>query len=212
MRIVMLTAAFLALMPAAGLVASAQVNKAALKDPAKLKEKAPATFKVKFETTKGDIIVDVTRAWAPNGADRFYNLVKNGFYDGVKFFRVVPNFVVQFGMHGDPEIGKHWQNASIQDEPVKEGNKRGNIVYAMGGPNTRTTQIFINLKDNDFLDSRGFPAFGKVVKGMDVVDKLYSGYGEEAGRAQGEIAAGGNAYLEKTFPKLDAVKKATIVK
>ncbi len=190
-----------------------QDGKSVLKDPAKLKAKAPEKFKAQFDTTKGVIVIEVTRAWSPNGADRFYNLVKNGFFDGVKFFRVVPNFVVQFGIHGDPSLASKWLESNIQDDPVKESNKRGFLTYAKSNaPNSRSTQLFINLQDNTRLDGMGFSPFGRVVKGMDVVDKLYGGYGEDLTQLQGEIAAKGNAYLEKTWPKLDGIKKATIVK
>jgi peptidyl-prolyl cis-trans isomerase A (cyclophilin A) len=186
---------------------------AALKNPAALKATAPAKYKAQFETTKGIFVVDVTRAWSPNGADRFYNLVKNGFFDGVKFFRVVPNFVVQFGIHGDPTIASKWLESNIQDDKVVESNKRGFLTFAKSGaPNSRSTQLFINLIDNDRLDAMGFSAFGKVSKGMDVVDKLYGGYGEQITQLQGQIAAEGNKYLETNWPKLDAIKKATLLK
>ena len=184
-----------------------------LKDPAKLKEKAPDKFKTKFVTSQGEFVLEVTRAWSPNGADRFYNLVKNGFFDNVRFFRVVPNFVVQFGIHGDPALATKWLEANIQDDPVVESNKRGYITYAKSSrPNSRSTQLFINLQDNSRLDSMGFSPFGKVIKGMEVVDKLYSGYGEQITQLQGEIAQGGNAYLQKEWPKLDWIKKAELVK
>jgi peptidyl-prolyl cis-trans isomerase A (cyclophilin A) len=185
-------------------------TKDALKNPAAHKEKAPEKFSVKFETTKGDFVIDVTRASSPNGADRFYNLVKNGFFDGVKFFRVVPNFVVQFGIHGEPAISAAWRTARIDDDPVKASNKRGFLTFAMAGPNTRTTQFFISLKDNVRLDALGFSPFGEVTKGMDVVDKLYQGYGEQPN--QGQIQENGNSYLDKEFPKLDGIKKATLAK
>jgi peptidyl-prolyl cis-trans isomerase A (cyclophilin A) len=188
-------------------------GKEALKEPSKVKDRAPDTFKAKFETTKGDFILEVHRDWSPNGADRFYALVRRGFFDGVKFFRVVPNFVVQFGIHGDPDLAMKWLNSNIQDDKVVESNKRGFITYAKSGqPNSRSTQLFINLKDNDRLDSMGFSPFGKVIKGMDVVDKLYNGYEEQLTSLQGEIATKGNAFLEKEWPKLDGIKKATIVK
>ena len=194
----------------AGQKAGAKAN-AALSNPAALKAKAPETFKAKFDTTKGVFVVEVKRAWAPIGADRFYNLVKNGFFDKIKFFRVVPNFVVQFGMHADPAISAKWRDANIMDEKVITGNKRGFLTYAKSGqPNSRSTQFFINLGDNERLDAMGFSAFGRVVQGMEVVDKLYSGYGESPDQQQ--IAAEGNAYLNKEFPKLDSVKTATIVK
>ena len=190
---------------------------AALKNPAALKEMAPATFKVNFDTSAGAFVVEVHRDWAPNGADRFYNLVKNGYYDNVRFFRVIPDFMVQFGINGDPAVNAAWQPARIPRDPVKQGNKRGFVTYAMGAsPDTRTTQVFINFKDNSGLDGQGFAAFGQVTSGMNVVDKIYSGYGEGApsgqGPEQGRIQAEGNAYLTKSFPKLDYVKTATIAK
>src|SRR5690348_5416343 len=147
--------------------------------PANLKAKAPETFEATFVTTKGDFVVQVTRAWSPLGADRFYNLVKHGFYNGNPFFRIVPGFVVQFGLTGNPAVNKAWQDAGIQDEPVKEHNLPGYVTYAKSSmPNSRTTQLFINLGDNSSLDAQGFAPFGKVISGMDVVQKLYSGYGE----------------------------------
>lgn len=195
---------------------SAHKTNPALKNPAALKEKAPEIFKAKFVTTKGTYVVEVKRAWAPLGADRFYNLVKNGFFDEIKFFRVVPGFVVQFGMHGDPAILAKWRDANIADEKVVVGNKKGFLTYAKAGPNTRSTQFFINLGENSNLDGMGFPAFGHVVQGMDVVDKLYSGYGDGppsgSGPDQGAIAMQGNVYLNKEFPKLDSIVTATIVK
>lgn len=179
-----------------------------LSDPASLNEQAPAAYKAKFDTSKGSFVVEVHRDWAPNGADRFYNLVKNGFYDNTRFFRVVPDFMVQFGINGDPKIAAPWRAANIKDDPVKQSNARGMVTFATAGPNTRTTQVFINFGDNAFLDAQGFSPFGKVVSGMDVVDALYSGYGENPD--QGLIQQHGNAYLEQTFPKLDYVKQATI--
>jgi peptidyl-prolyl cis-trans isomerase A (cyclophilin A) len=193
--------------------AAAELTKApSLKDPASLKAKAPDTFKAKFETTQGDFVVTVTRAWSPTGADRFYNLVKNGFFDGVKFFRVVPGFVVQFGIHGDPSLASMWLDSNITDDPVVESNKRGFVTYAKSGaPNSRSTQIFINLQNNERLDGMGFAPFGKIDDaGMAVVDKLYGGYGEGLTQLQGQIAKEGNAFLDKSYPKLDAIKKATI--
>jgi len=176
---------------------------------------APATFKVQFETTKGNFVVQVHRDWAPLGADRFYNLVKSGYFDDLRFFRVLSGFMAQFGIHGDPKVSATWRGQKIQDEPVKASNKRGFVTYAMGGPNTRTTQLFINYADNSRLDKMGFSPFGEVVQGMEVVDKLYSGYGEGApsgqGPDQGRIQTEGNAYLDKEFPKLDKIKKASIV-
>jgi peptidyl-prolyl cis-trans isomerase A (cyclophilin A) len=201
------------LLAAIALLATAAVA-GDLSDPASLTETAPDTYRAKFETSKGDFVIEVTREWAPIGADRFYNLVKSGYYDDTRFFRVLSGFVVQWGMHGDPAIGAAWRNASIQDEPVKQGNEKGYVTFAKGGPNSRTTQVFINLANNGRLDGMGFPAFGKVVEGMDVVEKLYAGYGEGAprgrGPSQGQIAQQGNAYLEAQFPKLDYIKKATV--
>ena len=190
-----------------------RMQKAKLKNPAALKEKAPAKFKVQFETTKGVFIMEATRALSPNGADRFYNLVKNGFFDGIKFFRVVPGFVVQFGIHGDPSLAGKWLESNIQDDPVKGSNKRGTLTFAKSGaPNSRSTQLFINLVDNARLDQMGFSPFATVVKGMEVVDKLYGEYGEQITQLQGQIAAEGNKFLEKNFPKLDAIKAAKLIK
>ncbi|MGQ0553136.1 MAG: peptidylprolyl isomerase [Planctomycetota bacterium] len=171
---------------------------------------APPIFQAKFETTAGDFIIEVQRDLSPNGADRFYNLAANGFYDGVKFFRVVPGFMAQFGIHGDPAIAAAWKNANIQDDPVKQGNRRGNISFAKTGmPNSRSTQLFINFGDNSALDPQGFSSFGRVIQGMESVDKIHSGYGEQPNQMQ--IQAQGNAYLEKSFPKLDAIKRVTIL-
>jgi len=188
---------------------------AKLANPAALTETAPATYKARFDTSKGAFVIDVHRDLAPNGADRFFNLVKNGFYDDNRFFRVISGFMVQFGINGDPKISAPWRAAQIKDDPVKQSNKRGTISFATSGPNSRTTQAFINFADrNSFLDSMGFSPFGQVTSGMDVVDALYSGYGEGApggrGPDQGRIQNEGNAYLVKSFPNLDYVKKATI--
>jgi len=182
-----------------------------LADPAALNEQAPPKYSVKFETTKGTFVIDVTRDWAPQGADRFYNLVKNGYYDDMRFFRVVPNFVVQFGISGDPNVNKVWQTAKIKDDPVKQSNKGGSITFATAGPNTRTTQVFINLKDNARLDEMGFAPFGVVSQGMDVVNQLFSGYGDTITSQQGQIQAEGNAFLDAKYEKLDKLLKATIV-
>jgi peptidyl-prolyl cis-trans isomerase A (cyclophilin A) len=187
----------------------------ALLRPAALNSTAPETFQVKFTTTQGDLVVSVHRDWAPLGADRFYNLVKHHFYDGASFFRVLPGFVVQFGIPARPDVARVWSHAAIQDEPVKQGNKRGYLTYAMGGRNTRTTQVFINLADNSRLDPMGFSAFGQVTEGMDVVEKLYSGYGEGAPQGQGPrqdlIESQGKAYLDKGFPKLDGIKTTALI-
>ena len=179
---------------------------------------APAQFKVRFETSKGPFVVELHRDWSPNGVDRIYQLVNEGYYDDVRFFRVVPGFVVQFGMHGDPATNAKWVAQPLTDDPVKQTNKRGTVTFAKTGmPNSRTTQLFINLVDNTRLDApqMAFTPFGRVVTGMDVVEKLHSGYGEGApsgnGPTQPRITAEGNAYLAKDFPKLDYIKKASIV-
>lgn len=186
-----------------------------LRNPAALTEKAPATYKAKLDTSKGAITITVHRDWAPNGADRFYNLVKAGFYDDVRFFRVIPNFMAQFGIHGNPSVMAAWRPATLKDDPVKQSNLRGFVTFATAGPNTRTTQLFINFKDNSSLDRQGFAPFGEVTSGMDIVDKIYDGYGEGAPRGkgpeQGRIQNEGNAYLMKEFAKLDYIKTATIV-
>jgi peptidyl-prolyl cis-trans isomerase A (cyclophilin A) len=185
-----------------------------LANPAALNEKAPAAYKARFDTSKGIVVIDVRRDWAPNGADRFYNLVKNGFYDDTRFFRVISGFMVQFGINGDPKISAPWRTATIKDDPVKQSNKRGYITFATSGPDSRTSQVFINFADNGGLDRQGFSPFGQVSSGMEVVDALYSGYGEGApqgrGPDQSRIQREGNNYLMKDFPRLDYVKKASI--
>jgi peptidyl-prolyl cis-trans isomerase A (cyclophilin A) len=187
---------------------AAALPKPVLTNPATFKTQGPDTFKVKFTTPKGDFVVQVNRAWAPLGADRFFNLIRAGFYNDAHFFRLVKGFVVQFGIHANPAISRVWQNANLEDDAVRESNKRGTISYATRGPNTRTTQLFINLGDNSRLDGMGFAPFAAVVEGMDVVDKLYDGYGEEA--QQGLIQEQGAAYLRKNFPMMDFVKTAVI--
>jgi peptidyl-prolyl cis-trans isomerase A (cyclophilin A) len=197
------------------LVVAAPVGAQSLSNPAALTAQAPAEYKVKFDTSKGAFVIDVHRDWAPQGADRFYNLIKNGFYNNARFFRVVSGFMVQFGISGDPKLAATWRDASIPDDPVQKSNSRGMITFATRGPNTRTTQVFVNYGDNGRLDTMGFAPFGQVVSGMDVVDGLYSGYGEGAPRGagpeQGRIQSEGNAYLMQAFPKLDYIKTATIV-
>jgi peptidyl-prolyl cis-trans isomerase A (cyclophilin A) len=186
----------------------------ALMDPSALTAAAPARFRVKVSTSKGEVVVEVNRAWAPLGADRFYNLAKNGFFDEARFFRAIKGFMVQFGIHGDPAVAAVWRNARIQDDPVKESNKRGTVTFATSGPNSRTTQLFINFKDNTMLDGMGFAPFGRVISGMDVVDSLNTEYGEGApggrGPAQGRIQSEGNAYLQRDFPNLDYIKKTHV--
>ena len=183
--------------------------------PAKLTEKSPESFKVKFETTKGNFTVEVTRSLSPHGADRFFNLARSGYFKDVAFFRVIPGFMCQFGIHGDPKVSDAWRKAQIPDDPVKGSNTRGAITFATGGPNTRTTQLFISFGNNSRLDSTGFSPFGKVTEGMDVVDKINGEYGEGApsgrGPDQGRIQSEGNAYLKKDFPNLDYIKSTTVV-
>jgi len=197
-----------------GLSATPLIAQGNLGNPAALTEQAPATYKARFDTSKGVFVIDVRREWAPVGADRFYNLVKNGFYDENRFFRVISGFMVQFGINGNPQVSTPWRNAQIKDDPVKQSNKRGFITFATSGPNSRTTQVFINFGDNSRLDGMGFASFGQVSSGMNVVDQLYSDYGEGApsgrGPNQGRMQGEGNAYLTKDFPNLDFVRKATI--
>lgn len=195
-------------------VAPGLTQAASLSNPASLTEKSPAVYKAKFDTSKGTFVIEVHRGWAPRGADRFYNLVKNGFYDNVRFFRVLSGFMAQFGINGDPALMAKWRVARIPDDPVKKSNTRGTVSFATAGPGTRTTQVFINYGDNSSLDRMGFAPFGKVASGMKIVDALYAGYGEGApqggGPDQSRIQTEGNAYLARDFKKLDYVKKATI--
>ena len=200
----------LALTAVVMLPVAALAQKPSLKDPASLNEKAPDTYKVRLDTTSGPVVIQVTRAWAPLGADRFYNLVKNGFYDGVRFFRVIPGFMAQGGMNGDPALQKVWGRANFNDDPVKGSNKRGMVTFAKTGlPNSRSTQFFINYGDNSRLDKDGFAPFGEVIEGMSAVDKFYA-YPNVPD--QGRITNEGNAYLEKEYPRLTVIKKATIEK
>ena len=178
-------------------------------------ETAPDTYRVKFETSKGDFVVQVTKAWAEEGAERFHLLVKRGFYDHARFFRVVKGFVAQFGINGDPKVQAQWRMAMLKDDPVTQSNKRGFLSFAMAGPNSRTTQVFINLADNVRLDKMGFAPFGEVVEGMDVVDRFYSYYGDFPPRGSGpdaqQIETRGNDYLEQRFPRLDYITTARIL-
>jgi cyclophilin family peptidyl-prolyl cis-trans isomerase len=180
----------------------------ALFHPAALTAKAPDQYEVTFKTTAGDFVVQVTRAWAPLGADRFYNLVKHGFYDEAAFFRVIPGFVVQFGLSADPAVNNVWRKSNFKDDPVTQSNKPGFTTFATAGKDTRTTQLFINTGNNAQLDKMGFAPFGQITSGMDVVKKIHSGYGESPD--QGSITALGKAYLDKNFPKLDRITSATI--
>ena len=176
---------------------------------------APADFKVKLETSKGDIVLHITRDWAPKGADRFYSLVKNGFYDECRFYRVLPKYVAQFGIHGDPTISAKWREVPVDDDPVKQKNTRGRLTFAKSGPNTRTTNLFLNLRDSTSLDSQGFAPIGEVVEGLEIADQLHSGYGDGApkgrGPSQKKIYEEGNAWLKKDFKDLDFIKTAKIV-
>jgi cyclophilin family peptidyl-prolyl cis-trans isomerase len=194
---------------------AANPNIGKLKNPAQLTEKAPDVFRARFDTSKGAFTVEVHRDWAPLGADRFYNLVKNGFFDDARFFRVVADFMVQFGINGNPAVQAPLREATFKDDPVKQGNKKGYVTFAKSGaPDSRSTQVFINFQDNDNLDGLGFAPFGRIVDGMNVVQKLYSDYGDGApsgrGPNQARIQMEGNAYLTKDFPKLDYIKTATI--
>ncbi len=186
----------------------------ALYFPDRLTERAPATFRVHFTTTAGEFVIEAHRSWAPRGVDRFYNLAKNGFFDGVRFHRVVEGFVAQFGMHGEPQVQVRWAASTILDDPVTQSNTRGRVAFAQGDRNTRTTQLFINFGDNPGLDADGFAPIGELVEGMEVVDALHSGYGELAdfggeGPIAQNIAARGNGYLDENFPELDHIITAT---
>jgi peptidyl-prolyl cis-trans isomerase A (cyclophilin A) len=180
-----------------------------LLNPASYKAKAPDVFKAKITTSKGDVIIQVNRGWAPMGADRFYNLIRANFYKDASFFRVVPGFMVQFGIPARPDVAAVWERARLIDDRVLQSNKRGTITFATAGPNTRTTQLFINFGNNTFLDGQGFAPFGEVVEGMDVVDKIFSGYGETPN--QGLIQSQGKAYLDKNFPNLDRILSTTVM-
>jgi len=192
--------------------AAATFDRALLK-PATLTAKAPDTYQVQFDTTRGSFTITVTRAWSPLGADRFYNLVNHHYFDGARFFRVLPGFVAQFGLSANPSVTAAWEKATIKDDPHSQSNKRGTLVFATAGPNTRTTQLFINFKDNGpSLDSQGFTPFGAVDgNGMNVVEMLYDQYGEAAGMDQENISKGGEKYLAQHWPKLDTIKSTTLI-
>ena len=205
----------LGLFAAVAITQAQDTNAPAFADPSKLTATAPETFDAQFNTTKGKFTIEVTRSLAPNGADRFYNLIKSGYFTDIAFFRVVPGFMVQFGISGDPAISAKWRAANIPDDSVKASNTRGTITFATAGPSTRTTQLFINYGNNTFLDGQGFSPFGKVISGMDIIDKINGEYGDGPpggnGPNQGEVQMEGNAYLKKDFPNLDYIKSATIV-
>lgn len=197
--------------PAARPAGAAPFDRTLLK-PGLLSEKAPDTYQVKFETTRGDFTITVTRAWSPLGADRFFTLVKHHYFDSARVFRVVPGFVAQFGISAYPPVTAAWRNTKIKDDPRGQSNKKGTLVFATSGPNTRTTQLFINLKDNSFLDSQGFTPFGSVDgNGLNVVDMFYDQYGDTAGMDQEAIEKGGEKYLATKWPKLDTIKRASII-
>ncbi len=191
--------------------AAPSYDRALLKPPL-LKDQAPADYQVKFDTSRGEFTITVTRAWAPLGADRFYNLVKHHYFDNAHFFRVVPNFVAQFGISAYPPVTAAWEKATIKDDSHGQSNRKGTITFATAGPNTRTTQLFINLKDNPSLDSQGFTPFGVVDgDGMKVVNMFYDQYGDSAGMDQDAITKGGKKYIDTKWPKLDIIKSATLV-
>jgi peptidyl-prolyl cis-trans isomerase A (cyclophilin A) len=190
--------------------ALASMTHPGLLEPSTATEKAPAVFKAKFTTSKGDFVIEVHREWSPNAADRFYNLVKLGFFDDERFFRTIDGFMVQFGLSGDPSVNAKWQQQNIADDPVTKSNTRGFVTFAQtSAPNSRSTQVFINYGDNARLDGMRFAPFGQITAGMDVVDSFYKGYGEQPN--QGLIQAQGNAYLDSKFPKLDGIKKAVLL-
>jgi len=176
---------------------------------------APDTFRVRFETSAGDVLVEVIREWAPIGADRFYNLARNGFFDGNRFFRVLPGFIVQFGVSGVPDIQAVWNEQTLPDDPVRQSNLRGTLTYATAGPDTRTTQVFINYADNPRLDELGFAPIGRVIEGLSVLRLLYSEYGETAPQGSGPLyqcmLSGGNAYLDRRFERLDSIVRASVL-
>jgi peptidyl-prolyl cis-trans isomerase A (cyclophilin A) len=214
----------IAAMPAAAPVASANLApppSAVHHTPAELDlslatARAPDFFRTRFVTTKGDFVVEVRRDWAPNGADRFFNLAKMGFYDDTRLFRVISGFMAQFGIPGDARVASKWRDATIPDDPVVQSNLRGFMTFAQTGmPNSRTTQIFINYRDNTRLDASTFTPFGRVVQGMDIVDSFYNGYGEGApeghGPSQERAQSEGNVYLDQEFPKLDRILSTQIV-
>ena len=204
------------LLAAAAALAGCAPRLARLKEPALITRRSPVVWTARFEATQGRFVVQVARPWAPLGADRFYSLVRGGYYDGCRFFRVLPGFVVQWGINPDPAVSKAWDDSTrIKDDPVRASNVRGTISFATSGPDTRTVQVYINLGANSRLDARGFSAFGQVVEGMEVVEKLYAGYGEGApkgkGPSQDRITKEGEAYLAREFPKLDRIIRARVV-
>jgi len=209
---VMVTACAFAQTKATPAAKPAAPAKPDLLNPSSLTARAPATYRAKFTTTKGVIMIDVDRTWAPRGADRFYNLVRAGYFTDAPFFRVVPNFMAQFGISARPDVNRVLGNANFPDDPkTPHSNARGMVTFATtGAPNTRGTQLFINYKDNSFLDSQGFLPIGQVVEGMEIVDQFYSGYGDTVNK-EGDLEEGGKAYVDRNMPKLDRILTATIV-
>lgn len=200
--------------PAAPAAAEASEGAVSLMDPSTATLTAPENYTIDVATTKGDFVIEVHRDWSPQGADRLFNLAKSGFYTDIAFFRAIDNFMVQFGIHGDPEVSKVWKKARIKDDPAKESNTRGRVTFATAGPNTRTTQMFINYRNNAMLDSQGFTPVGEVTEGMEIVDSLYKGYGEGAPRGRGpsqpRMQGEGNTYLKADFPELDYIVSMTV--
>jgi peptidyl-prolyl cis-trans isomerase A (cyclophilin A) len=198
----------------AGCATETEPKKAA--EPPKKKEPLPDVYRVKLDTSRGDIVIEVKKEWAPRAAERFYELVDAGYYDNSRFHRVIRGFIAQFGIHADPRQGALYRDLKFPDEPVKLGNKRGTVSFAHNGPNTRAVQVFLNLRDNSSLDKQSFPAFGKIVEGMDVADKLTFLYGELAPRGSGpdgiQAELRGNVYLVKDFPRLDFIRKASVIR
>jgi peptidyl-prolyl cis-trans isomerase A (cyclophilin A) len=182
--------------------------------PAKQPAHTPDVYRVTLDTSKGAVVLEITRGWAPHGADHFYELVQNRYYDGDRFYRVVPRFVVQFGINGDPQISQLWSSLRIPDDPVKQKNRSGTVTFASSGPGARTTQVFVNMRDNLPLDREGFAPIGRVAEGMDVLERLYGGYGDMPPSGSGpdgvEIERQGNSYLDNHFPRLDFIKKAAV--
>ena len=174
----------------------------------------PDIYRVSMDTSKGAVVLEIMRAWAPRGADHFYELVRSGYYDGDRFYRVMPRFVVQFGINGDPQVSQLWSSLRIPDDPVKQKNRKGTVTFASSGPGARTTQVFVNMRDNPALDRQGFAPIGHVASGMDVLERLYSGYGDMPPRGSGpdgvEIERQGVSYLENHFPRLDYITKAAV--
>ncbi|HEY0982413.1 peptidylprolyl isomerase [Schlesneria sp.] len=204
-----MTSKFWSVLIGCGVIVAFGINLFALEMPRF--KKAPKHFLAKFETTAGNFVIEVQREWSPNGADRFYQLVTSKLYDDCKFFRVVPGFMVQFGINGDPQVAAKWKTATIKDDPVIKSNRRGYVTFAKAGvPNSRTTQVFVNYQDNLALDAQGFAPFGRIVEGMEVVDSINAQYGEAPDQML--VQMHGNEYLNAKFPRLDGVVKATIVK